>query len=78
MFQSHEAERPVEMVIRQVIYEDVKPQGKESGLVWGIAAHRALSLHAGQFRSKLGRTSRGTAVLEARLSLGKKRVQCGS
>lgn len=27
VFQSHEAEQPMEMVIRQDIYEDLQPQG---------------------------------------------------
>ena len=34
--------------------------------MWGIALRRALFLQAGQFRGPLGRTSRGTAVLEAK------------
>lgn len=37
MFQSHEAEGPVEMVIRQVIYEDLKPQGRNQDLGVGYS-----------------------------------------
>ena len=64
------------MVIRQVIYEDLKPQGRNQDLVVGYScASGAFPACWGNSEASWAGLAAGTAVLEARLSLGNK---CGS
>ena len=75
MFQSHEAEPPMEMVIRQDIYEDLKPQG---GIRIGVGYNCASgAFPAGWGNSEgswEGFAAGGTTAVEARGLLGKTRV----
>ncbi len=66
MFQNHEAEPPMATVIRQDIYEDLKPQDKNQD--WC-----GVSLCVGRFSCMLGNSegpweglAAGTAVMEAK------------